>query len=219
MRSRTGVAAVVLLLGHLLGATPAWAEPTAEVIEGRMLRLVSVADWSDASSLLPGMRVQWDVAVSASTPDPGTITIAVSATGDAPLVVDAELCMRGWQEGGCPGEARILETSWNVPRDGSEIELAEFSADDIAHLRLWVALAPDRDQGEGSGERAGATDVRVHAHGAGESVVIDHEGAVLPATGASTAPWSIGAGTALALIGAGLAARRRRAMSDGGSDA
>ncbi|MFK0403583.1 LPXTG cell wall anchor domain-containing protein [Microbacterium sp. NPDC090225] len=186
----------------ILAAAPAWAAPTTEVIQGRVLRLVSVADWSQASRLLPGEPVQWDVAVSATPPDPGTVTIAVSADGDAPLLVDAALCMQEWQESGCPGGAEELESEWSIPRDGSEIALAAFPSTDVAHLRLWITLDADDDNG--------ITDVRVHAQGVGEAVVTGPGGDPLPATGGTVAPWLIGAGVGLAVAGIGLVVLRRR---------
>ncbi|UPL13400.1 LPXTG cell wall anchor domain-containing protein [Microbacterium galbinum] len=186
----------------ILAAAPAWAAPTTEVIQGRVLRLVSVADWARASRLLPGEPVQWDVAVSASPPDPGTVTIAVSAAGDAPLLVDAALCMQEWQESGCPGGAEELESGWSIPRDGSEVALAAFPSTDVAHLRLWITLDADGDNG--------ITDVRVHAQGVGEAVVTGPGGDPLPATGGSIAPWATGAGVGLAVAGIGLVGLRRR---------
>lgn len=194
------------------GAAPAWAAPTTEVVQGRILRLVSVADWDAASSLLPGESVQWDVAVSADAPEPGTITLAVSATGDAPMLVDAALCMQPWQGDGCPGGATTLESVWSIPRDGAEVALADFASDEVAHLRLRVALDPS-DAGDGDT----LTLVRVHASGVGESVAAGTDG-VLPATGGAAAPWAIGAGAALAVLGVWLIALRRRGGGRRGLD-
>ncbi|MFF7293097.1 LPXTG cell wall anchor domain-containing protein [Microbacterium sp. NPDC008134] len=203
-------AGILVAAPGILVAGPAWAAPTTEVIQGRVLRLVSVADWAQASRLLPGEPVQWDIAVSADPPDPGTVTIAVSAAGDAPLLVDAALCMREWQESGCPGGAEELESEWSIPRDGSEVALAAFPSTDVAHLRLWITLGADDDNG--------VTDVRVHAQGVGEAVVTgpgDPLPLPLPATGGGVAPWVIGAGAGLAAAGVGLAVLRRRDGRDG----
>ncbi|MEV4737874.1 MULTISPECIES: LPXTG cell wall anchor domain-containing protein [unclassified Microbacterium] len=197
-------ALAVGLVAVSVGAPPAWAAPTTEVVQGQILRLVSVADWDAASSLLPGERVRWDVAVSADAPDPGRVALAVSASGNAPVLVDAELCMRPWEGSGCPGGATALESAWDIPRDGSEIALAEFASEETAYLRLWVALDP-----AGASDDGTITDIRVHARGAGESVVAGSDG-LLPATGGSATPWAIGAGAALAAIGAGLFALRSR---------
>ena len=87
-RLSVGVVVLFMLLGS---AAPAWASPTTEIIQGRILRLVSVADWEAAGSLLPGQQVRWDVAVSAVAPDPGIVTIALSATGEAPLLLDVSI--------------------------------------------------------------------------------------------------------------------------------
>ncbi|MFJ4254856.1 LPXTG cell wall anchor domain-containing protein [Microbacterium sp. NPDC090003] len=202
MRRRLAILLPVLVATGILAPAPAWAAPTTEVIQGRVLRLVSVADWSQASRLLPGQPVQWDVEVSASPPDPGTVAIAVSAAGDAPLLVDAALCMQEWRESGCPGGAEELASEWSIPRDGSEVALAAFASTDVAHLRLWITLDADDDNG--------ITDVRVHAQGVGETVVTGPGGSPLPATGGAVAPWLIGAGAGLAVAGIGLAVLRRR---------
>lgn len=189
--------------GGLLAATialPAVAAPVSEIVQGRVLRIVSVADWDAASSLRPGEPVRWDVAVSADADEPGTVTIAASARGDAPLRVDAALCMRAWEGDLCPGGADVLQTAWLIPRDGRQVALADFSAEEVGHLRLRIALDDDVP---------GVTEVRVHAIGVGESLVVGPD-APLPATGGPLAPWAIAAGAALAAGGAALVLVRRR---------
>lgn len=187
--------------------TAAWAAPTTQVIQGEVLRLVSVADWDAASSLLPGEPVQWDVAISADAPDPGIVRIAVSAAGDAPLTLDASLCMREWEYTGCPGGATTLRTGWSIPRDGVEIALAEVADTEVAHLRLTITL--------NANDEGGTTDVRVHAQGAGESAVVGPGGG-LATTGLSPiVPLAFGAGALLVATGAVLILdRRRRAVRD-----
>lgn len=195
---------MVLIVGM---ATPAWAAPTTEVIQGEVLRLVSVADWDAASRLLPGEPVRWDVAVSADAPDPGLVKIAVSAKGETPLIVDVSLCLREWTTTGCPGGAAELRSAWDIPRDGAEVQLVEIADTEVAHLRLAISLDP-ADEG-------GTTDVRVHAQGAGESAVIGPDGG-LAATGLSPVmSWNVLAGAALILLGGILLAARRRRKHDG----
>lgn len=189
--------------GGLLAATialPAVAAPASEIVQGRVLRIVSVADWDAASSLRPGEPVRWDVAVSAEAAEPGTVTVAASARGDAPLRVDAALCMRAWEGDLCPGGADVLQTAWLIPRDGRQVALADFSAEEVGHLRLRIALDDDVP---------GVTEVRVHAIGVGESLVVGPD-APLPATGGPLAPWAVAAGAALAAGGAALVLVRRR---------
>jgi LPXTG-motif cell wall-anchored protein len=195
--------------GALLVPAAAWAAPTTHVVQGDVLRLVSVADWDAASSLLPEEPVQWDVAVSADAPDPGVVRIAVSASGDAALVVDVSLCLAEWTATGCPGGATELRTAWSIPLDGVEIPLTEISDTQAGHLRLAIALAGD--------DALGSTQVRVHAAGAGESAVVGPDGG-LATTGLSSAvPWILAAGAALLAIGGVLLMGRRGRERDEGS--
>ena len=202
------VAAIALTACAVLAAQPAAAAPVTQVVQGKILRLVSVADWDAAGTLRPGQPVRWDVAVSADAPDPGTVTIAVSATGDADLVVDAALCMQEWTSIGCPGGEIILRSEWSIPRDGSKVELAQIADTETAHVRFAIALAP-RDA-------AGRTDVRLHATGAGETAVIGPDDDDLAMTGMSlNSLWAVGGG-ALLLIGLAITLLRpRRAGRDG----
>lgn len=193
-----------------LSAQPAWAASTTQVVQGQILRLVSVADWDAAGSLLPGEPVQWDVTVSADAPDPGTVTIGVSATGDAELVVDASLCMQPWTTSGCPGGETVLRSDWSIPRDDAEVVLARMADTETAHIRLSIALA--------AGDRGGSTDVRVHAAGAGESAVIG-EGGGLATTGMPPVVfWVLGGGLVLLLLGCLLLLARRRRPHDEGEE-
>lgn len=206
-------ALAVLLLAVLAIAMPAaaWAAPTTQIIQGSVIRLVSVADWAAAGSLLPGQPVEWDVAVSAQAPDPGLVQIAVSATGEARLLVDVSMCREAWTESGCPGGASVLRTDWSIPRDGVEVPLAQIADTETAHLRLAIFL----DSSGGSG--AGSTDVRVHAQGAGETVVVGSDGGLATTGLPPGAPWFIVAGATLAVSGAALAVLRRRgATSEAG---
>lgn len=207
-RAAYATGASVVVVGAVLAAGPAWAAPSTEVVQGEVLRVVSVADWSAASSLLPGQPVQWDVTISAEAADPGMVAVGVSADGDAELMIDVLRCAREWGESGCPGGPTTLETGWPIPRDGTEVGLLEMADTEIAHLRLIVSLAGD----------AGSTQVWVHARGAGESAVIGPDGG-LATTGLSPlAPWTIGAGIAMGAVGTLLlvAARRRAVGEDEG---
>ncbi|MCK2037655.1 hypothetical protein KZC51_16120 [Microbacterium sp. SSW1-49] len=182
--------------------TAAWASPTTQVIQGDVLRLVSVADWDAASRLRPGEPVQWDVTISADAPDPGTVRIAVSARGDAPLTLDASLCLREWEADVCPGGATELRTAWSIPRDGAEFALAEMADTEVAHLRLAITLDAD-DEG-------GATDVRVHAQGAGESAVVGPGGGLATTGLPPIVSVAFGGGALLVATGAALVLDHRR---------
>ena len=189
-------------VGMLLAPTVAWAAPSTQVIQGDVLRLVSVADWDAASSLLPGASVQWDVEVSADAPDPGIVHIGVSARGSARLILDIATCPREWAATGCPGGATVLRTGWSVPRDGAEIPLTRIADTDTAHLRLAITLDP--------ADGAGSTDLRVHAAGAGESAVVGPDGGLATTGLSSSTPWAAGGGAVLVLAGATMALVRLR---------
>jgi LPXTG-motif cell wall-anchored protein len=201
---RLRVAAIVAVLA-IATPTTAWAAPTTQVIQGEVLRLVSVADWAAAGDLLPGVPVQWDVEISADAPDPGVVRIGVSATGSARLHLDIAMCARPWSDAGCPGGATDLRTAWSIPRDGVEVPLVEIADTETAYLRLAIALDP--------ADGSGSTDVRVQAHGAGETAVVGPDGG-LATTGPSLgAVWAVGGGLLLALGGVALVLRRRRSES------
>lgn len=206
-RASASLIAVLVAVGALLAPAAAWAAPTTQVIQGDVLRLVSVADWDAASSLLPGVPVRWDVEVSANAPDPGTVRIGVSAEGSARLILDVETCDQPWDAAGCAGGAADLRTDWSIPRDGAELPLTEIPDTATAHLRLTITLDP--------ADGAGSTDIRVHAAGAGESAVVGPDGG-LATTGMSPAvPWAAVGGTVLVLAGAILTLMRfRRADRD-----
>lgn len=204
MTWRTGglLVGAAVVVGLTAAASPAWAAPSTQVVQGEVLRLVSVADWDAASSLLRGQPVQWDVTVSAEAPDPGTVTVGMSASGDAALVVDALACAQPWEGSGCASGVVMVKTDWAIPRDGIEVELLQATDTDTTYLRFVVALA---------GDGLGSTEVRVHARGAGETAVVGSDGGGLAMTGMPPlAPWLAGG---VVLLGAGLAsmaAHRRR---------
>lgn len=205
-RSATVPAAALALL---MIATPAaaWGAPPTQVIQGQVLRLVSVADWEAAADLLPGQPVQWDVEVSADAPDPGVVRIGASAVGDARLKVDATVCMQEWQGTACPDGAEQLRDDWSIPRDGAEVPLVRIADTETAHLRLVITLDP--------ADGAGSTEVRVQAHGAGETVVVGPDGGLATTGPPPGMPWAIAAGALLALWGGHLASRSRRHPIEG----
>ncbi len=210
MRSRV-IACIVVALVSAGVASPAWAAPTTEVIQGQVLRLVSVADWDAASALSTGVPVRWDVTVSADAPDPGQVTLGVSATGDAPLRVDVALCLREWTPDGCPGGAQTLRTAWAVPRDGVEVDLTRIADTDVAHVRLSVVLEP--------GAHEGSTSIRFHARGESESVVVGAGGGLATTGMSPVVPWILGGGAVLVLLGLVMTlVRRRRGRDDEGEE-
>ena len=200
-RTLAASAAVAVLL---IAAMPAaGAAPTTETVQGRYVRIVSSADWGQAAAMDPGASVRWDLVVSAAAPEPGTVRLGLSATGDAATTVDVRLCPAAWQGETCAAGARVLRSAWSVPRDGRTVVLDEIPADAIAHVRLDVRLA--------AREESAVTQLRLHAEGFGDEIQTGPTGS-LPATGGSVPIVAIVGGGAILLAAAVLllVARRRR---------
>ncbi|MDP3950401.1 hypothetical protein [Microbacterium sp.] len=196
----SGAAALVAVLAA--GAAPAWAAPSTETIQGEYLRIVSTADWDAAKSLGTAGAVRWDLDVSADAPDPGSVAIELSAKGDVPLVMSASTCSEEWKEIECPGDTEALLVEWAVVRDGTRTPLVVLASTEVAHLRLTIVLGPEAD------ESAGATEVRVHAEGAGDAVSVTPD-APLAATGqVPLAPWITGSAAILMVTGLLMIGRR-----------
>ncbi|GAA5147682.1 hypothetical protein GCM10025768_08250 [Microbacterium pseudoresistens] len=214
---RAAAALAAMLAFSVIAATPAEAAPTTEVVQGRYLRLVSTADWTQALRLTPGNPVRWDIEISAAAPDPGTVSVGMSASGDTVLLVDVRLCARAWQGEECPGGADALRTDWEVPRDGAVAALTTFADDAVAHLRLDVRLGAAGAIGTAG---PAPTELRVHADGMGDGVSV---GPGLPGTGGAIPyPIIIGGGALLAVgtvVVIATAVRRRRGDEDDGGDA
>lgn len=198
LSAAAAIAAVVVA-----SAQPALAASSTETIQGTYLRIVSTADWNAAQSLGVTDTVRWDLEVSADAPDPGTVAIEVSAMGDAPLVMSASACSAEWAGAECPGETEPLLSGWEVVRDGSRTPLVEITSTEIAHLRLTIALDPKADPA------AGATEVRVHAEGAGDSVSVSPDAPLAPTGQVPLAPWITGTAALLMVVGLLLIVRRR----------
>lgn len=213
MTKRIRLVATALLAGCLgvLPVAPAHAAVVTETVQGQYLRIVSSADWSTAAAMGEGEAVRWDLVVSAHAPDPGTVRLAVSAAGAAPIVADVRMCEEPWQGGTCASGARVLRTDWSVPRDGSAVPIDAMSSDTVAHLRLDVKVGRDAQGGA-------STRVRVLADGFGDSVQVGAGSAgSLPATGGSIPVPLLVVGGVLVIAAAGMlvvAARRRREGDD-----
>lgn len=173
------VAAVVLAL--LAPAAPPAAAST--VVEGEVLRLVSVQDRAAMAGMRAGAPVAWDVEVSASRPD-GRIdlTLEADATPDA-FVAAVRAC--GAASADCADAPPILRT----PLGADEVEIGSQSSAERAWYRVEIVLVEDV-------ARARA-DVVFRAAGLGDDVA--SEGGVLPETGTAPRAWTL-------LLGAGLLA-------------
>ncbi|GAA2941579.1 hypothetical protein GCM10010458_28290 [Microbacterium luteolum] len=196
--------ATVVLLGGLLGSEAASAATTTEVIQGEVLRIVSIADWDAASTLIPGEPVQWSVDVSANAPEPAIVRLSMSAEGGAPLLVDIARCTVDWQPAGCAGETTSLKSAWAVPRTGEAELLLTFPTSDVAHLRLSVSL------GVASTE---STQLTVVAQAGQESIAAHPDGGLATTGSSAPATWLLVAAMLLIVLGStviGVVRRRDR---------
>lgn len=200
---------LVATLMIFIGAAPAWAASTTEVVQGEYLRIVSVADWQSATNMSPGDAVQWDLEISADAPDPGRVTIGVSATGGTPLTMDAYLCDERWSAAGCPSGARTLRLDWEVQRNGNLVPLTDMADTDVAYLRCSFAL------GSAALADDAKSEVRVHVNGSGETVTVGPDDPLAPTGLHPVIPLAM-AGGALVLLLIGLVLYLRRGTrSDG----
>ncbi|MFC7432601.1 MULTISPECIES: hypothetical protein [unclassified Agrococcus] len=156
-RAAASIGAAAVLLTWSASAASAAVEET--VIEGEVLRLVSVQDAQAMAAMLPGEPVTWDVGVGSSEPA-GTIDVSLdvvdAATGAYRAVV--QVCDERWSASGCALGATPLLDETLV--EGERAQLARQDAAASAWYRIEVELlAP----------RGGATvDLRLTADGFGE---------------------------------------------------
>lgn len=200
-----GVAVGVLATGAPLAMAPmpAAAETTETVIQGSVIRLISIEEPA-MRSLTPGRTATWQVGVTADASTPGTITITLAGTGDdaSGLLLEVQGCAQQWTDAGCPTpELLVAETP--IPVDGVARTLRSMGDDERLWLRLHVTMPEDAG--------SGVSDVQlvVRATGVGDDVSA-HPGGGLAATGAGSAWGLIGAGVVLATAGVGVLMRARR---------
>lgn len=197
--------AVVLGVGAALASpTPAQAAGDEQIIQGEVIRLVSI-DQPQMSTLFPGSSAVWQVGVSADAPSPGTITVQLSSTGDAALALRYAVaaCPVRWVDDGCLAPTTLLDEQL-VPLDGVERDILSMTSSEQRWLRILVTRPEAGDPGA-----SGAVDIVVRAVGLGDDVSTS-PGDGLPATGAG-APWVLG-GLAVVLLaaGVGVVVRARR---------
>ncbi|MGN8026429.1 hypothetical protein [Microbacterium sp. 22242] len=202
-----GMMAALSVAGLGIATVPeAGADPATQVVQGQYVRLVLHADHSSPAEMEPGTDVRWDLVVSDAAPGPGTVLLGVSATGDAPIEVDARLCSVAWQGEKCAGGSQLLRSAWSVPRDGRTVVLDAMPAGSVAHLRLDVRLA--------GGEVSGATQLRVHADGFGDHLQTGPEESLAPTGGSAPISAIVGGGVLLLAAAALLLVPRRRRGGD-----
>ncbi len=208
-RRRVGVTVTVLVALALAGvvvlalALPASAAG-AEVVRGKYLTLESIPD-PRMTMMGPGETVHWQVGVSVEAPDPGTVSIGLSATGDPSmeLTAAATACSVRWDEGKCAGKSWQLPDLDPIPIDGVERELLTMPSDQERWVMLAVTMRPSADPAPGDGVSA-----LLHASGQGDSVAVGPGG--LARTGGPSTIWPVLLALGAITMGLALTLRRKR---------
>jgi signal peptidase len=239
----TGAAgAAVLVLA--LAVAPTFAAPaspaqaaegddgaTETTVTGRYLTLVSIHDPDQLGSLAPGKPVPWQVGVTVRAPEPGTVHIGISAEGEltdpGELDLDVRACPERWVDGVCAQG----ESLW-LPRQDLAAAVAPVptsmdnpdGAREIGQMRSATSWLMLRVVMPVSLEPGSAANLRLHAWGSGDEVVLGDSGAgtgiaagagLLAFTGFHGGLPLAVAAVALALGGVLAASARRRRASRG----
>ncbi|MFI7024359.1 signal peptidase I [Micromonospora sp. NPDC049900] len=190
---------------------PARADPAEDVIRSRFLTLVSIGDEARMTTMAPEEPVPWQVGVSAHAPQPGTVTISLSASGPLAarpdgLQVTAAVCPQRWVRGACPtGQAQQVLADGPATRlTTAPITISSMHADQ----QRWVLVTASLLAGSTA---SGSADLVVTATGFGDRASAGGTVGPLPRTGPDLrTPLAVGAGALLAGLLLVLAVRRRR---------
>ncbi|WOP19809.1 signal peptidase I [Raineyella sp. LH-20] len=194
----TVLIALALVVGGLaaLAVTLPAAAAQPQTVRGRYLTLVSVPD-PRMATMGPGETVHWQVGISVDAPDPGTVDIGLSATGNASmgLTAAATACSVAWVDGVCAGRSWPLPALDPLPIDGAEHALLTMPSGEERWVLLAVTMPATARPSPGAGVSA-----LVHASGHGDSLAVGPGG--LAGTGGPSARWPLL--LAVAALAAGL---------------
>ena len=189
-RQRSGAAvglAVGLMCVAAASAIPAPAQAASDerVVQGRVIRLVSIEE-SRMSDMAPGTSAVWLVGISADAPNPGTLTVSLSSDGDPGLGLryDVQSCVTRWESGAC---AESLVREQTVPVDGAERDILSMPSDEARWLRIAVARPAGSDP-----DASGAVEMEVRAVGVADDVSTSPDRPLLPGLSATGAAASAG---------------------------
>lgn len=171
--------ALTLLLGMAVFLSPmtltvpsAQADPADRQINGRYLRLTSVADPEAMTTLAPGDSVVWQVGISADPPSPGKIEVGYAFTGRRalPLEITTTACTTRWHEGRCPG-AEVPAAGISASGNTNSGPLLSFGTGEQRWVRLQVRVPSDAAVAQDA-----VTRLRLVVAGAGEEVSANPSG-------------------------------------------
>lgn len=205
-RQATGTTLALLLAVAVVAGTPAPARAatTETVIQGSVIRLVSIE--SEAmQQLTPGGSAVWQVGVSADADSPGTLTITLAGTAapDTELRYTVQGCPQQWTGATCAG-SHVLVADSPAPTDGAPILLQTMPDDAQLWLRIEVSLPTDADPA------ASPLQLTVRVTGVGDDVSAGTGGGGLAATGGAAGWTLVAVAVVVSAIGAGMLLRTRR---------
>ena len=202
-----GAAVALVLVSGSLAAAPAPAHAgagvTESVIQGRVIRLVSIEEPA-MRALVPGASAVWQVGVMADAATPGTIAVTLAGTGAdaAGLLLQVQGCGQRWAGAACPAPELLVDQG-SIPRDGMPRLLRTVRDDEQLWLRLLVTMPED------AGPAVSDVNLVVRATGAGDDISTEPGGG-LAVTGAVPRWGLIGVGIVLTAVGVGVVLRVRR---------
>lgn len=205
-----GVTLLAIPLAMGIGVLDPEPIVTENLVVSGHLKIFTIGDNKAMFQLAPGEPVQWQVGVTASTPEPGEIRIDLVGSGNKNLGLKAAIrsCDQRWVKGHCGGHAVQIQETEPVDVGGTRRELTAMTTEEERWL-LFDFSIPDGDSAEQTNR---PVRLQVHASGAGADVSAS-PGPVgaLPPTGANllvALANGIGA-IVLGIIFAGIAKKRR----------
>jgi len=185
-RGAAGSALAVVALAMvptLLAPSAARADEVVTTVRGQYLTLMSIGDPEVMGSLTPSRPTPWQVGVTVTPPEPGTVHIGLSAVGEltdpGELALDVRACASRWVDGVCAGgedlwlarqdlAAAVVPAPVSVENPDGAREIGRIGVETV-WLMLRVVL-------QGTTEPGSALNLRLHAWGAGDVAVVGDPG-------------------------------------------
>ena len=200
----TAALGLALAMTAVGAPVPARAATTETVIQGPVIRLVSIESPA-MQELTPGGSAVWQVGVTADADSPGTLTVTLAGTAapDTELRYQVQGCPQRWTSDTCPG-SEVLVPDSPAPTDGAAMLLRTMPDDEQLWLRIEVTLPADADPA------ASPLRLTVRATGVGDDVSTGNGGGGLAATGGVAGPAMAAVGGVVMAVGIGMLVRSRR---------
>jgi signal peptidase len=212
------LATTLLVVGT--APTEAHAAEVETVVTSQYLRLTSISDPDQTSSMIRAVPVAWQVGVAATPPEPGVVHLGLAASGTmvspGDFTISVRVCSVRWVAGACPGTVSTWLTTTDLA--AAVAGPTAFGARELGAMptavERWLLISVTMTAVTPA-PGAGA-DLRLEAWGVGDALSTGP--GRLASTGSD--PGSVGAPTLLAFIAVGLGlgfaafARRRREAVD-----